>query len=476
MSFTLGLNAGSPSPSYTSRLQTLANIGPVRIVRYDYQVSGSNFKGALDYAAAHGFTIMPQISNYAGLKAFWDQFGKHPGFCGVAELGNETYLQSGPTGTSYWGSVVGGITALKQAHPEAKVIIQATVDHQPQWVDQIFAAGGQKVVDLVYGWSIHPYCVGKDPTANVQPATAWQLRTMNAKLAAQNAKYPGANKMPLWATEWGFSIFKTGWNIVPDGATQAAYIQKSIALYTDPANNVETAFYYELTKEPGQAGNQEGWFGVADHDNDTAASRTLGWGVLHAWFQSNPSAKNNFSQGGSTTPPVVTPPVVTPPPATQGQASVKIGTDPTTVVFTVPSGTAKIQVFESDRDAYPLAATEYTQTTIEVPTGPWASPRAKATGKQTYIDVQALDSTGNKIGMWFSSSPGGGRVKVNPPAVAPPVEKPDPDPDLALFFALWRTYHNAHEAGNGKDSRTAYIALDKQAVKLATTYKGLVFP
>ena len=132
----------------------------------------------------------------------------------------------------------------------------------------------------------------------------------------------------------------------------------------------------------------------------------------------------------SVTPTVVSAPVTSPTPTpdptptpTTAPSTITIALasgDPSRVVFGLPTGTAKVHIYESDTATYPAASGTYDYKDISAATAasPWQPSRA-------YVDAIALDSTGKAIGTWFSSSPGGSRVKVTLASTTPTT---DPTP------------------------------------------------
>jgi hypothetical protein len=106
--------------------------------------------------------------------------------------------------------------------------------------------------------------------------------------------------------------------------------------------------------------------------------------------------------------PVPTTPTPTSPTPTVSQLTIALASgDPSRVAFTMPTGTAKVHIYESDGATYPAAAGTYDYKDISAATAasPWQPSRQ-------YVDAEALDSSGKEIGTWFSSSTGGSRVKV----------------------------------------------------------------
>jgi hypothetical protein len=103
--------------------------------------------------------------------------------------------------------------------------------------------------------------------------------------------------------------------------------------------------------------------------------------------------------------------------APTGQLTIQLDPNDSSKVdfLTIPNGTASVHVYEADGSTYPAPAGtyDYLDLTPAQASQPWHPNRA-------CVDAVAMDGSGNPIGTWYSSTPGGSRVCTSSPPPPPP--------------------------------------------------------
>lgn len=423
MTLAIGLNDEAPASTAASWGQR------VQIGVKCYRVANPQ---AADYAKAHslGLFIMPMITGLsdAGIAAAvalcyaGGGGAPTPGWNGMMEFGNETYLPSGvpkyANGTLYANAFKNGAHIAMAAHPTLKLLAEMDYTHQSAWLDQIWAAMGAQITDL-YGIAPHNYTAPYGSSTSGDPVNGSigivaQLTHYNTALKAKKAA--NANSpMNIVPTEQGWATVGTPPsmpNWVPSEAIQADYYRKALAIYGNPANyvpgwacNLPLALFFELRDNPFKSsGDQEGHFGLTRSTTASfgqasapASEHKAAWDVVAAAAATSGSPDFTGSTGGSGGSGTG---------GGVGVSQVTIALDPANqaqvLVSNIDASTVTLRYWVTQKPTYAPGDALKTFDVVKSG-GSFPSAFSSPDPAYLYINVGALDASGNIIGQPFDA-------------------------------------------------------------------------
>jgi hypothetical protein len=206
---------------------------------------------------AWGRFVSHVVSRYGTDGSFWQA---HPGLDArlaptTFELWNEPYYpqfsSGGPNPGRYAALVRTGVTAGRQANPDARFLVAAEASYTTasntvgNWLDDVLKAN-PKLGRFIDGLAVHPYSTG-GPLNTSLPRVQQVMRVVDFN--ATLARY-GISQRPIWITEMGWSTCTARPACVTE-AQQATYLRQLLleAELRWP-DLVKGIFIYRLTDIP----------------------------------------------------------------------------------------------------------------------------------------------------------------------------------------------------------------------------------
>jgi hypothetical protein len=203
--------------------------------------------------AAYASFCRAVVNRYGAGGTFWtENAGLTPRPLQAVEIWNEPWLhyfwRSNPDPAAYSRLVRAAASAIREAHPEIKILVSADVfqtrsDTQESldWFRLLLPTDPDLFRNLVDAYSVHLYSQSRDPLDSTTPQR-WRFDRvlMTRDLAAQ----AGAPH-PIWVTEFGWSTYGGHPDSVSE-ETQARYIREGLRrTVEDWGSFVERSFVYQ---------------------------------------------------------------------------------------------------------------------------------------------------------------------------------------------------------------------------------------
>ena len=200
---------------------------------------------------------------------------------------------TGKTAVDYANLVKAVYPAIKQANPQAVVLIGSTAGVDLPWLRQMFQAGAYDSMDAL---ALHPYVWPNGPEAGSLTAK------LNAAVSLMQ-EFGNGQAKPIWATEMGWPSH-SGASGVSD-ITNADYLVRAYVLSLS-TGAVDKMFWYDLQDDGSNAQDSESRFGLIRYQYDAetpyaakpnyVAYNTLAHELIGAAFvdKSNPDASLNL--------------------------------------------------------------------------------------------------------------------------------------------------------------------------------------
>lgn len=199
----------------------------------------------------------------------------------AVEVWNEPWgpwFWKGGTDPAHYGRLAAATArAVHEAQPSVAVLASADLldHHTPHvvlgWVDRLLAAN-PSLVDLIDGWSVHPYPEGSPATDRADRRWSFgRVEDVRRTLLA------AGSDAPLWITEVGFSTAPDASGTVSE-RTQAEYVHAALVRALRGWPWVERAYLYSGERDGTDPDDREAWFGMFRADGSPKPA----WAVVGA--------------------------------------------------------------------------------------------------------------------------------------------------------------------------------------------------
>jgi hypothetical protein len=196
------------------------------------------------------------VERYRGRVTYWQVWNEPDNAAGL-------YWRPGPNMVEYANLLRTAYPAIKEANPDAQVLVGSMVSPQPAAtsLQTLYDQGAWNSFDII---SLHPYTDPRGPEdGQIDVAGIGTVRGLAERLGPK----------PIWATEYGWSTGpadRTAGQGVPiDESTQANYlIRGSVLLRSAGVNHV---IWYSLKDTESVDGHPHNMYGLLDYDPTRAS-------------------------------------------------------------------------------------------------------------------------------------------------------------------------------------------------------------